>query len=889
MSFLQDGVDNVELNRKLEFRFSEAILASSVDTSSIQIRRGDQFGASVPGTFRVEGSTICFEPQLPGLCDLSDAAFDADTQYRVQLIGFPEEFAIRNTRGQPLKATETFEFHTREENDPERFADQIPAFGPEVVPADSSPSDGDIAVAVNDTNRIVLRLTENLDPCTVNLDSVIFEIYETGDRDIGTNVQYEGRNSGFYSPSGDPADQSANPFTWGVPLVATPMTPPQRVIANIVLDQDFSKTEIIITPTFGQFPENSLLVVRLTSEIEDFGGQPLTPFTMSFTTENQPEQTGEYVILAEGETPFQSDESTADINTARAPSKIQGYLLFAGDGDNGSILDLPSGPFGDGGTPCTNLQGNDGTKDPFEPDDDFVFDTGATINACTNQTDGSTAVVYEFSTFRVGSGVTVRVVGVNPAIFLIDGDVVIESGGRLLLRGDGSTGVPNGRGGAGNTGANGNPVLASKAGVGVAGGEDGGASFVINGNHPPVGEHGVAGFGTGSFGVRGGLGAGEGNVEVRRSSWGGGAGSSAAAGGGGGHATAGEDGQAVENKTPTSYPVPAEGAGGGTYPTGDTKLLQPSAGSGGGAGGAANYTNSSAAFYNGSGGAGGAGGGFVDLTSAGNISVFGSIDAAGGAGGSGVIPNNVANWFNSAGGGGGSGGGIRLLTPNEINVSGGTLSAAGGSAGPTPVAAPGGPANLAGAGGNGRLVMEDADSIITGLGTATVSPAEGGTGFFRSSFDATRFQGGGTMPQAVSDIIAMGPLLPNYEVPVAGDFAVGIPAITARSGGTGIFIEARGYKLLPDGQPDEDNPSFWRTIGYFTDSGDETNPTWHPSANPPSADVAVPGDNMGGSINDLDGFEFLQFRITFYLPGTVGPFDQGPFIDTWSVKFKHDL
>ena len=228
-----------------------------------------------------------------------------------------------------------------------------------------------------------------------------------------------------------------------------------------------------------------------------------------------------------------------------------------------------------------------------------------------------------------------------------------------------------------------------------------------------------------------------------------------------------------------------------------------------------------------------------------------------------------------------------MLTPNDINVTGGTVTAAGGNGGSTPVINGSGPANPGGAGGPGRVVFEDGDSIITGLGTAAVTPGEGATGFFRGAFDASRFQGGGTMPQVVSDIISMGPLNPDFIVPVAGDFEAGILAITSRGfGNTSIFIEARGYEITPDGVPDESVLNPWRTIGYFKDSGSETAPAWTAGLNP--GDVPVPTDNMGGTIVSLNGFEFLQLRISFFLPNNVGPFDPGPFIDSWIIRFNHD-
>jgi hypothetical protein len=41
--------------------------------------------------------------------------------------------------------------------------------------------------------------------------------------------------------------------------------------------------------------------------------------------------------------------------------------------------------------------------------------------------------------------------------------------------------------------------------------------------------------------------------------------------------------------------------------------------------------------------------------------------------------------------------------------------------------------------------MEDGDSTVTGLTTATLAPNEGQPGFYRGIFDAGRFKGGGLM------------------------------------------------------------------------------------------------------------------------------------------------
>jgi len=133
VTFLQSGISNAPLNQVLEFRFSEALDPTSINSASVQVREGPSFGATVTGTFTVSGSLLFFEPALPGLCDLSDAGFQPDTQYRVTLVGWPEAFAIRNTKQQPLAGTLNFEFHTRADDDPLLLQDQVPATAPVVT------------------------------------------------------------------------------------------------------------------------------------------------------------------------------------------------------------------------------------------------------------------------------------------------------------------------------------------------------------------------------------------------------------------------------------------------------------------------------------------------------------------------------------------------------------------------------------------------------------------------------------------------------------------------------------------------------------------------------------------------------------------------------------
>jgi hypothetical protein len=883
VNFLQASEDRIPLNQVLEFRFSGDLDPDTVSPASIQIRQGPAFGASVEGRYVVVGSRVFFEPRLPGTCDFSDSGLQPDSDYRVIVIGSPEEFAVRDVGGEPLERTVSFTFRTRVETDPlGLFEDQVPGVLPFV--ADHTPRDGahppvDPEVNIGPSNRVTVDFSENVDPCSITDTSVVFEQAATGERAEQPN--------GFNPDS----DQTlTDPYSWGS---GTPTTPRRRIRATLALTQSFLSTRLVITPDFGEFPDNALLVVTLTSDVRDFGGQPLVQKTFAFVTENRDEQCGTRTMRFDGDVPIDENQTTAEVDTTRAPDRAQGFLLFAGDGDNGESQTTPSGPDCEG-----YFQANDGSPDDFDTGtSNVVLDTGASTNTdCTNTTDGSHAVVFEYRTFRIRSGRTVRIVGENPAIILVRGDIVIEAGGQLLVKSSSSTG--------GNGAANA-PTSQPIGGSGVAGGGDGGPA--VNGGSGNTGViysgNGEVGYGSPDWGTPAGMGGatpilagqGRGSVSLGANGTGGTDNLMGAGGGGGGHSTPGGAGAFTSGggTTPRFYEGPIDGAGGTVYGELDGTQPTPEAGSGGGGAGYVRNAFSSGTFYAATGGAGGAGGGFVDLTSSGDIRVFGTIDATGGMGGSGASPTTFR--AGSGGGGGGSGGGIRLLTPGDIELgTSATVTAGGGGGGAgvgtqqTPIIA----GNNGGNGGLGRVTFEDDDSVITGLAGAVVIPAESSSaGFYRGPFDASRFQGGGLEPQLVTDLVDSGPASPTFLEPVQTygtqeDFRVGVPAVSSLGvGRTAMFFEVQGFPSRVDGTPDLSAPSGWKHVGYFTDSGSETFPQWH-SGTP--ADVTVPSDGTPGGFAAVNGNQFVQFRVTFYLRPGVGPFDPGAFLDDWTFHVCYD-
>lgn len=513
-------------------------------------------------------------------------------------------------------------------------------------------------------------------------------------------------------------------------------------------------------------------------------------------------------------------------------------------------------------------------------------------------------MVWEFKSFRIPSGVTVRIKGVNPAIILVQEEIVIESGATLLVRGDGRDGVPQGGGADGSaTNTNG-----TKGGIGVAGGGNGGASpaypSTAGGRY---GGHGVQGYFTTASGTPDalvgkapGTGGGESNSSgywVTQAL----CNRNVPSGGGGGHATEGQSGSALgSGATPVKIELALMGGGGGTYPTGD-RMIRPEGGSGGGAGGELRSSYGTPA--RGPGGAGGAGGGFIDLTCSGEITISGTIDASGGAGGNGAgNPFNPNYTYNpgTGGGGGGSGGGIRIITASNITLGAGAVITAAGGAGGAGGSNQGTaqPVNPGGAGGMGRIAMEDRDSVIVGLATALVVPSEGSDGFYRGVFDPSRFSGGGLSTEALTQPFLAGPIpipgiTPTYREPVQADFVASIPQQAGLlTGDTGILVEARGWLMNTEGTVDESaGPTEWSTVGSLADSGTESEPRWLSAVTEgiPS-DISLAPDNPGVLLGlaPLKGYGFVQIRLTFFLPSSATPLTPGPYIDSFTLRFDYD-
>jgi hypothetical protein len=885
IGFMQNSIDNMSISQSLEFRFSEPVNPETITSGSIQVRVGPSFGLAALGTYEVRGTSVFFNPRLPSVCGYADAGFLPGTDFQVVVVGYPEEFAIKNTKGQSLDATQTYNFTTLPETDPEFLTDQLPGVLPRIVSV--TPSDGTPGVAVAPDNEIVVEFSEHIDPCSITAGgSVKLLAAELGDRTKFLDPP-SGTKTGF-----DPVvDQApANAFSWGANGTALAVPYPLSITA--VLDQTAERTLLRVKPILGRFPENCLVVLDLGSGIRDFGGSPLAASSLSFTTENLPSTEANLRIEFDATTPIDPASTTADVNSTRSPGLTQGWVSFGGDGDNGPApMTIPSFPIiddGDGTLIACDTRINDGNQDDFSPTVDTILSTGTELlpSSCTNGSDGSQAVVFEFATFHIGNGITVKIEGVNPCIILVRGAVTIDAGGLLDARGAKGG---NGQGACQPGGS------AGKAGPGAG---PGGVGGYQSGSPGPYAGDGTSGTGTAVPFDAPGEGGGVGGVNaIDPPGWGG----SGVGGGGGGHATMGAAGASQLSGTGAFAwaASPVKGDPGDVYPATDDRLLLPSAGSGGAGGGCQSWTSSwstgGCVGQTGTGGGGGGGGGFVGITASGDITISGAILASGGNGGNG----GAAAYSGGGGGGGGSGGGVRLLTPGKIILTAASvISTAGGQGGAGNKGNYGNGggtqnaphyANGGGDGGIGRIVLEDGDSVIDGLSTATLFPTEGEDGFFRGPFDSSRFVSGGTQTVATTLPMALGPILDPAAATLApltaADFSAAIPDIAIPSGGqASIVLELQGFLAKSDGTVDATTASGWYTVGYFSTSGIVTQPTWTADASPagwtPDAGVGI-GNLSGQTV-------FVQARVTFNLSTAMGPEDAGPWLDFWRIRYTAD-
>jgi hypothetical protein len=225
-----------------------------------------------------------------------------------------------------------------------------------------------------------------------------------------------------------------------------------------------------------------------------------------------------------------------------------------------------------------------------------------------------------------------------------------------------------------------------------------------------------------------------------------------AGGRGGSYQTQGATAPTNGDDNGTAIVAGANGVIFGSEATFDTTFT---GGAGGAAGGSGIDTIPNLWF----GSSGGGGGGALHIISGGNILVDGTIISKGGDGGGAGAERS------SGGGGGASGGAIWLQAAGTLTVSAtGVITANGGTFGVNAT----GFIGSGGDGGTGRIRLDDADGVITNLGS--VSPAP-----FSTSFVPTAISSSSSMAtRAYSSTVACGRVTEDFDKSIPINIFIGI-------------------------------------------------------------------------------------------------------------------
>jgi len=815
IAFLESGQNNIPRNRQMEFRFSAPVMADQDLSTRLRIQNVVQ--SPVPnferarGFYLVNGELVVFTPRLPQLPDRSDAGLAANGEYHVFISGGPD--GLQSASGDRIPSQQEFLFETNV-----YFEDVIPDEPPRALqllavdPTDGSSTDisrldprpfelsqVDNATLVANGKviepgaggapdygtpwRIELRISEPIDPETVGNSSVeMFEIYE---------------NAFTAPPDQAPPGRLGDFVAFRVPITVTVfqsvdaqgnydtrirVVPIQTLVDNTryrisfsgdVLGLDYRKTfagDNGLTGDGETIVDNEIFTepggLGYTSEFLVYDRPAITS---SRTLEYDPVVDG--ILPETGQTTLdpENENNSALYNPAQSPGTAVGFLSAFGQGGDGDFAVSGGGTV----TIDTGDTYNEPLEEPFQvldlnPDDDYL---GNPLPGEMVEWDSPEYYELELTNFTVSSSATLRVIGVNPIMFRVQG--ITDITGAIDVKGSAGGPAGGGLGAAGTPGAGGFAGGQSKSGQTTC------TSTVtsctpfstfltscnvnnfpnsLNGSGPGRGYAGGETYNYDYSDDRNNSGTGTG-------------------GGGGGHGTPGGDGEDRNNGgapgtvgtgcsqisgISNSGVIGVRGEGGATY--GDREIITVTyGGSGGGAGGAVYAWGGNAKQQSGAGGGGG--GGSIAIVSAGPILLTGAIiDASGGDGGKGNIQfGGSSNWYSVAGGGGGGGGGtIALISGAGISTAGAFITAAGGNGGARGDNVAGGcnGCNAGGDGGQGFIFMMDADGVIEGFIPNTPGEYDGDPrGVLTiSEFNADRF----STITAVTELFPMSAANPAY-------------------------------------------------------------------------------------------------------------------------------
>lgn len=646
------SITDIAPNQPIEFRFSQVIDPSTVDSSSISIRTSS--GQEPIGALVVEGDKVTFRPEVRFVQGATFFGFTTNETYTITVAGGNSPNAIASTSGDRLG--DRFVCTLRVTLDVVDVDPRAP-FATLVSPTTTSLASRD-SIFTLEFNEII--------------DFAPFFNVAPEDQPIRYRVRRNLTTGG---------QRECDASSASIPLSGTPR-----------LSNDLQSGRSIATFTpFETLPGDTCIEIEVTNLVRDLSGQraPRSFFRITLAADSLQARVTEF--------DFQ-DDLLLDANSSGGAwgGTEATFAQVGGDGRHGVF----------------NFE--DGERDPatgfydFSTDDQeitaYPFTAEALAVGLPRITDGC----FYFSRMEIPVGVTVRFLGSNPAKIFVRGECSIL--GSLIVNGEGtpdghngamsSAGQPGGRGGAGGgaggagafKGTNdGNP---NQPAFNNFFGFDGGNIVVPMGHAYATQIGGTAGSGGSIHPPGNDLAVVTANPPPAffpsQTDYIGGY------GGGGGFVTPGGAGTVVSAQsalsTGNSPDFRGGDAAGGSEFTPFVTLGRPAGvrsidfflvgGAGGGGGGTHPFISSLLlpSYWSGGGGAGGGGALGLFVGNSLSIEATGSLEARGGAAGSHSPVTLTPSVGFAPAGGGGSGGSVLVQVQNSLSVLG-AIDVRGGSGG----------------------------------------------------------------------------------------------------------------------------------------------------------------------------------------------------------------
>lgn len=432
-----------QLNRPIRIQFSEPVLLSSVDLSSINVR--EVGGANALGEFFLEngGRTVVFQPYCPTVADLSDGALQPGGRtYELTIVGSDSGggFTVQSTTGEILETSEQRFFSTPVSANPATLF-----FDPVVGPPQPIIR-GRAGVSATELNATYIEVAGNADPSS--------RLYF---RDTGAGVVLEDSSG---TPATIPANLYSNPVSrFALVLVVnqpiSPSTGQSTDAIRFEYDEtgtgSFAQAETIpttselvanctstgavlrVTPQ-GVMPPGQMARLVLTDSFEDIVDNvnqgDIADFAIAATDPVPPSGAVTDEFFETFQTSFEDDPvgtfhdftaQLADPPAVWADGALEPGFAFEGTGGPGSDFDF-------------EVAGNQS----------FTFNTSSTLLVGGPNFQKTTTVVafggvLNVNDLRVGPGALLKIEGPNPCTILATGMIDIQ--GTIDCSGVGAIGV----------------------------------------------------------------------------------------------------------------------------------------------------------------------------------------------------------------------------------------------------------------------------------------------------------------------------------------------------------------------------------------------------------------------------------------------------------------